>query len=151
MIARTGDLIDNLAVFWPARGTHPIFFAYIFDDYVFQWLGYHRQFARLIAPFIFKNSAGVIGPNEYICEEFEKRYRIHPNLARNPCDREELRKEPYQKPPGESGKIKIIYTGAIYHANFDCFHNLIQTLDSLKEYKLELHTFTTQTNDELKA
>ena len=151
LVACTGDLIDIPAGFLASQMAHIPFYAYIFDDYVFQWTGNYRQFAKLVAPFIFKHSSGVIGPNEYICEEYKRRYNISPTLVRNPCDKDELEKEPYPQWPSESGKIKIIYTGAIYHANFDCFRNLIKAMDFLKEYKSELHLFTAQTRDELEG
>jgi glycosyltransferase involved in cell wall biosynthesis len=149
IIACTGDQADIPAGFLASKMTHLPFYAYIFDDYVFQWTGLHRLMASWMASIIFKHTAGVIGPNEYICEEYKRRFGVHTILVRNPCDKDELDKEPYPQWPGESGKIKIIYTGAIYHANFDCFLNLIKAMDSLIEYKPELHIFTAQTQGEL--
>ncbi|HMD90199.1 MAG TPA: glycosyltransferase [Anaerolineaceae bacterium] len=149
LVACTGDLIDMPAGFLASQMANIPFYAYIFDDYVFQWTSGRRQFAKLVAPFIFKHCAGVIGPNEYICTEYQRRYGVHPTLVRNPCDKDELEKEPYSQWPGENEKIKIIYTGAIYRANFDCFRNLVKAMDSLKESSLELHIFTSQTRREL--
>ncbi|MBA4386268.1 MAG: hypothetical protein C0410_16160, partial [Anaerolinea sp.] len=138
IVACTGDLADIPAGFLASRMAHIPFFAYIFDDYVFQWTGNYRLFAKLVAPFIFKHSTGIIGPNEFICTEYQRRYGVTPSLIRNPCDMDELTKEIYTQWPAENGKLKIIYTGAIYHANFDCFCNLIQAMESLSEYNLEL-------------
>jgi glycosyltransferase involved in cell wall biosynthesis len=125
------------------------FYAYIFDDYVFQWTGSQRWFAKFLSPFIFKYSAGIIGPNEFICEEYQHRYGVRATLVRNPYAKNEIDKESYLRWPTESGAIKIIYTGAIYHANFDCFRNLIQAIEFLSEYPLELHIFTAQTEEQL--
>lgn len=149
IIACSGDLVNIPAAFLASRKARIPFFAYIFDDYVFQWTGHYRIFAKLIAPFIFKHSTGIIGPNEFICEEYRQRYGIMPTLVRNPCDANELDKEPYAPWPAEIDKIKIIYTGAIYHANYDCFRNLLSAMDVLPEYSLELHIFTAQTLEEL--
>jgi glycosyltransferase involved in cell wall biosynthesis len=149
IIACSGDLKDIPAAFLTSRMTHIPFFAYIFDDYVFQWTGNYRLFAKLIAPLIFKHSAGIIGPNEFICEEYRRRYNVNPILVRNPCDKNELEQEPYAPWPSEDGIIKIIYTGAVYHANYDCFRNLLSAMDSLREYPLELHIYTAQTYAQL--
>jgi glycosyltransferase involved in cell wall biosynthesis len=151
IIACSGDLADIPAAFLASRMAHIQFFAYIFDDYVFQWTGYYRLFAKLVAPFIFKHSAGIIGPNEFICEEYRQRFGVSPTLVRNPCDQNELEKEPNPQWPSESGKIKIIYTGAVYHANYDCFRNLICVLGILKKHPLELHIYTAQTREQLET
>ena len=149
LIACTGDLLDLPAGFLACRRARLPFYAYLFDDYVFQWTGNYRRFAKLVAPLIFKNAAGVIGPNEFICAEYQQRYGVRPTLVRNPCAKSELARTPNIRWPNESGRIKIIYTGAIYHANFDCFRNLLRALDELSDYPLELHLFTAQTVAEL--
>jgi glycosyltransferase involved in cell wall biosynthesis len=151
IIACTGDLIDIPAGFFASRITNLPFIAYLFDDYVYQWLGIHRVFAKFIAPIIFKHAEGVIGPNEFICEEYRKRYGIETTLVRNPYAEECLSENEKNEWPIEVGKIKIIYTGAIYHANYDCFLNLIQSLHYLSKYDLELHIFTSQPAETLEA
>lgn len=151
IIACTGDLADIPTAFLASRIAHIPFFAYIFDDYVFQWTGNYRLFAKLVAPIIFKHSTGIIGPNEFICDEYQRRYNVNSTLVRNPCDKNELGKDHYQEWPAEHGKIKIVYTGAVYHANLDCFRNLIQAMGSLSEYNLELHIFTAQTQEQLET
>jgi glycosyltransferase involved in cell wall biosynthesis len=149
LIACTGDIANIPAGFLASRIKGFAFIAYIFDDYVYQWTGGYRQVAEMISPFIFKRSRGIIGPNEFICDEYEQRYRVKSTLVRNPCARDELTKIVYTRWPAEYGKIKVIYTGAVYHANFDCFRNLIRAMDTLIEYNLELHIFTAQTPEEL--
>ncbi|MBI5943845.1 MAG: glycosyltransferase [Chloroflexi bacterium] len=150
LVACSGDLVDIPAGYLSCRMLGIPFYAYIFDDYIFQWTGAYRWFAKLIAPFIFKHSDGIIGPNEFICEEYRQRYDVKAVLIRNPYDKVELEKESLIRTlPQQDGTIKIIYTGAIYHANFDCFRNLIQAMKSLHEYSLELHIFTAQTRQQL--
>jgi len=151
IVACSGDFADIPAGCLAGRMLGLPFYAYIFDDYVFQWTGSQRGIAKLIAPFIFKHSAGIIGPNEFICEEYRRRYNVNSTLVRNPCDKKELEKVPYQPWPTESGKIKIVYAGAVYHANFDCFRNLIRAMESLSEYNIELHIFTAQTQEQLET
>jgi glycosyltransferase involved in cell wall biosynthesis len=149
LIACSGDFADIPAAFVASRRLNLPFYAYIFDDYVFQWTGFQRWIAKLIAPSIFKHSVGILGPNEFICEEYRRRYGVKAVLVRNPYALEEVEKEPCFGWPAESGKIRLVYTGAVYHANFDCFRNLIQAMRLLSEYPLELHIFTAQTREEL--
>jgi glycosyltransferase involved in cell wall biosynthesis len=147
VVACTGDLVDIPAAFFASRLTRIPFYAYIFDDFVYQWPGKYRIFAKLISPFIFRHSAGLIAPNEFICEEYFRRYGIEPLLVRNPCDAHQLDQPLFKDWPAESGKIKIIYSGAIYHANYDCFRNLLNAMRLLTEIQIELHIFTAQTSE----
>jgi glycosyltransferase involved in cell wall biosynthesis len=149
IIVCTGDFVDLPAGFMAARIGGIPFYAYIFDDYLYQFIGSERWLVKLIAPFIFKHSAGIIGPNEFICQEYQRRYGVTAALVRNPCDRTDLEKEPYIQTYAPKNRIKIIYTGAVYLANYGCFRNLIQAMKSLPEYPLELHIFTTQTPEQL--
>jgi Glycosyl transferases group 1 len=149
LVACSGDIMDIPAAFLASRLAHIPFYAYIFDDYVYQWTGNYRRFAQFFAPFIFKHSTGIIGPNEFICEEYKRRYGVEPTLVRNPCDANELGKDSFAPWPAENGKIKLFYAGAIYHANYDCFRNLIEALNILSEYPLELHIFTSQSHEQL--
>jgi glycosyltransferase involved in cell wall biosynthesis len=150
VIACSGDLCDIPAGFLASKITRLPFVAYIFDDYVYQWSGAQRTFANRIAPIIFKHAAGVIGPNEFICQEYQNRYGVKATLVRNPFGQEAV-EDTISSWPVEKGKIKIIYTGAIYHANYDCFRNLIQAIQDLAKYRLELHIYTSQTPEELES
>jgi glycosyltransferase involved in cell wall biosynthesis len=149
VIACTGDFVDIPAGFLASRICGIPFYAYIFDDYMYQFIGSEQWIVKLIAPFIFKHAAGFIGPNEFICQEYQRRYGVTAALVRNPCDKTDLEKEPYAQTYGQKSRIKIIYTGAIYLANFGCFRNLIQAMNILQDYPLELHIFTAQTPEQL--
>ncbi len=149
MIAGTGDIADIPAGFLASKILGIDFHAYIFDDYVYQWIGLYRFLAKLMSPLIFRFSAGVIGPNEYICDEYSRRYSINCALVRNPCSAEQLDAFANDQWPDEPGKIKVIYTGAIYHANYDCFHNLIMAINLLQEHTVELHIYTAQAAEQL--
>ena len=146
VIACTANLINIPAAFLASRIARKSFYAYIFDDFVFQWTGVHRQLAKLVAPIIFGFSRGIIGPNEFICEEYERRYHVRSVLVRNPIELRELNTGSARPWPSENGRIRIVYTGAVYHANLDCFVNLVNAMRNLPEFHLELHVFTAQTN-----
>ncbi len=149
LIACSGNLFDIPVGFLSSKILRLPFYAYMFDDYVFQWTGSERFFAKLAAQVIFKHCAGIIGPNEFICEEYQKRYGVRCALVRNPGESAKLRHTESFPWPSERGKIRIIYTGAVYHANYDCFRNLIEVLDKLQDSRVELHIFTFQTVSEL--
>lgn len=151
LVACSGDIADIPAGFIASLVLRIPFIAYLFDDYVYQWTGIYRLFARVMAPFIFKLCAGVIGPNEFVCDEYKRRYDVEYALVRNPNDQGELEKPVHSCWPASEGKITIAYTGAIYHANYDCFHNLVRVLDMLQEPHIELHIFTSQTQEQLAA
>jgi glycosyltransferase involved in cell wall biosynthesis len=47
------------------------------------------------------------------------------------------------------GKIKIVYTGAVYHAHYDAFHNLLAAIQQIGRPEIKLHIFTAQRSAEL--
>lgn len=151
IIACTGDIADIPAGFLASKVLGVSFYAYIFDDYVYQWTGYYRSFAKFVARWIFKRADGVIGPNEFICEEYFQRYGVRYEIVHNPCNLEELNAPVYSLWPAEEGMVRIMYTGAIYRANYDCFRNLIRAIDMLEDCNIELHIFTAQSMEELRA
>jgi glycosyltransferase involved in cell wall biosynthesis len=48
--------------------------------------------------------------------------------------------------PADPGEIKIVYTGAVYHAHYDAFHNLLVALQEIGRPEIKLHLYTAQTN-----
>jgi len=149
LVACSGDISDVPAGWIASTILRVPFIVYLFDDYVYQWTGFYRLFARAVSCFTFRGNVGVIGPNEFICEEYRHRYGVEAALVRNPCDEHELRTTEHYRWPAEAGKFKIIYTGAIYHANYGCFRNLIHALGMIQEARIELHIFTSQTAEQL--
>jgi len=149
IIACSGDIADIPAGYIASRFLRIPFFAYIFDDYVYQWVGLSRSFAKIVAPLIFKHSRGIIGPNEFVCKEYHQRYGATCAVVRNPCDKNELEKAVYPLWPAEKEIITIMYTGAIYHANYDCFRNLIQAVNLIDSNRIEIHIFTAQESGQL--
>jgi len=151
LIACSGDPLDIPAGSFAALFLGIPFFAYIFDDYVYQWQGLTRRFTQILAPFIFRQACGVIAPNEFVCEEYRRRYRSNCVIVRNPCDKAELDRASYPRWPAEDGRIVIMYAGAIYHANYDCFRNLAAAVDLVVSAKVEVHIYTAQEAEQLKT
>lgn len=143
LIACTGELIDMPAGYLAARRLGIRFFPYLFDDYVSQWTNPQRRlFAKLAAPWIMRGSTGVIAPNEFLAEVYHVRYKIEPLVIHNAVDLPE-------GPPGLEGpwphgpgRVRILYTGAIYDAHYDAFRNLAAALQILKRDDVRLHLYT---------
>jgi glycosyltransferase involved in cell wall biosynthesis len=146
--ACTGDLIDIPAGFLASRMAGIPFFAYIFDDYVYQWTGLARRFARIVSTPVFRHSRGVICPNEFLCEEYRRRYGVTTTLIHNPCSAGEDAGS-VRSWPREAGRLRIVYTGAVYQANYDCFQNLLRAVGMLPETSVEVHIYTAQTTEQL--
>lgn len=145
-IVGTGDLADlpatRLACF--LSGTK--FYAYYFDDYVYQWTGMIRQIAHLFEWIICHRIDGIIVPNEFLWKELKSRRNINAVIIRNPC---EVVPEEQDVGPEESkeGDIRIVYAGAVYHVNFGAIRNLISALEMLKRLEIKLHLYTAQPAD----
>lgn len=151
IIACSGDVADIPAAYLASRWSRLPFYAYIFDDYLYQWTRrLHRSFARRAGRIAIKGAAGVIVPNEFLRDEYRRRYGIEPTVVHNPY--EEAMDEVAGDSAvavGESG-VRIIFTGAIYHANFDAFRSLVAGIRELNRPNLKLHIYTFQHPDVLK-
>ena len=144
VVAATGDLVDLPAAYMASRFADVAFFPYLFDDYLNQWPDTtRRNIARFFESKIFHGSVGIIVPNEFLQREILSRYAISATVVHNPCRNPDIGK-------GDNvlriyhDEIKIVYTGAIYHVNFEAFRNLITALDSLNGSRVRLHLYTAQ-------
>lgn len=151
IVVCTGDIVDIPAGYVVSTICKLPFYAYMFDDYLYQFTGSERWLAKLVAPFVFKHSKGIIGPNEFVCQAYEERYGAHTRLVRNPCSRAELDQEPKRLSFEPRKRIRILYTGDVYLAHYGCFRNLLQAIDLLSEYPIELHIFTTRSPEQLRS
>ncbi len=143
LIACTGDLHDLPAAGLAARRAGVRFVPYVLDDYAFQWTGAYRTIARALEPSVMKAAAALMVPNEHLRDEYLKRYGVDSVVIRNPCpmpDLDALDRMPRAFPEG----INIVFTGTVYHAHYDAFHNLIAALRSLGRNDVRLHIYTSQ-------
>ena len=149
IVACSGDLADLPASCLAARRAGVPFVPYLFDDYLYQWTGSARTAARRMEPWVMKHAKAVIVPNEYLRDEYAKRYGMRATVVRNPCpmpDLAALDAAPRVFPPDG---IDIVYTGAVYHANFDAFRNLVAAIRKLGRPDVRLHLYTAQTAEEV--
>jgi glycosyltransferase involved in cell wall biosynthesis len=145
VIAASGNLIDIPAGWWGSVLAGVEFIPYLFDDYLYQWPEEKiRRITRKMEQLIYGRVKKVIVPNEFMRDEIEKRYPVKAFIVRNPCatlpagDRRTVCPE-YNL----DDEIRIVYTGAVYHVNFDAFANLIAAVENISP-NIKIHVFTAQ-------
>jgi len=149
IIACSGDLVDLPASCLAARRAGIPFVPYLFDDYLYQWTGSMRAAARRMEPWVMKHVKDAIVPNEFLGEEYARRYGVHANVVRNPCPMPDLPALDAATRVFPPGGIDIVYTGAVYHAHYDAFRNLLAAIRKLDRADVRLHLYTAQTAEEI--
>lgn len=149
LIACSGDLYDIPAAALACRRVGIPFIAYLFDDYLFQWTGYYRTLASKLERLAFRSIHTAIVPNEFLQQEYQSRYDINCTVIRNPCILCDLALLEQTRREFNPGEAAIVYTGAIYHAHYDAFRNLVAAIGQLKRDEVRLHIYTSQTKTEL--
>ena len=150
VVACTGDLLDPPAAYLAGRIARVPYYAYVFDYYSFQWLNaVDLFFAQRFEPIMLKGATGVIVTNEFLREEYYRRFGIAAAVIHNPCDALSSGGVTDVPWPVGKGEIRIVYTGAVYHAQYDAFHNLIAALRLLGRPELKLHIYTAQPREHL--
>jgi glycosyltransferase involved in cell wall biosynthesis len=145
IVACSGDLVDPPAGHLASLWTGIKYYLYVFDDYVNQWTTpMQRSFAKWFEPILVKGAAKVIVPNEYLRDEYRRRYGIEPVVIHNPCDEAVIELKQETPWPTKQGEIRIVYTGAVYHAHYDAFRNLLAALRLIGRPEIKLHLYTAQ-------
>jgi glycosyltransferase involved in cell wall biosynthesis len=145
IVAASGNLIDIPAGWWGSVFTGTQFVPYLFDDYLYQWADEQtRSITREMEKRIFGRVKTVIVPNEFMGHEIQQRHNVKAAIVRNPCAN-----TPENNPLSNStnydsrSEIRIVYTGAIYHVNFDAFKNLIEATNQISR-NIKIHLYTAQ-------
>jgi glycosyltransferase involved in cell wall biosynthesis len=149
LIACTGDYCDMPSAHRASKKTGINFVPYIFDDYAYQWQGFQRILAKRKEPKLLRNADAIIVTNEFMKEEYMKRYGVECTIVRNPApdflNEKEINEisevEKAQDKQNEKKIKKLVYTGAIYDAHYDAFQSLLSALKKLNG-KAELHAYT---------
>lgn len=151
LIVCTGNLYDLPAGRLAAQRTGVPLVLYVFDDYLYQWTGFRRTIARRLEPALFRAARGVIVPNEFMQREYLERYGVESTIIRNPCPMPDLAGLDRMEKVFDEGEIAIVYAGAIYHAHYDAFRNLVAAIASIGRPEVKLHVYTSQPVAELKS
>jgi glycosyltransferase involved in cell wall biosynthesis len=145
VIAASGNLIDIPAGWWASVLAGVEFIPYLFDDYLYQWPEERtRAITRKMERLVYRRVRKVIVPNEFMRDEIQQRHRVKAFVVRNPVA--SLPAEVESVVPTEydlQDEIRIVYTGAIYHVNFDAFRNLIAAVEQIST-NVKIHLFTAQ-------
>jgi glycosyltransferase involved in cell wall biosynthesis len=159
LVACTGgwDCLNMPAGYLAARMTGVPYYAYIFDYYSKQWEGPNHWgngdyvgLARRLEARLLKGAAGVIAPNEFLCDALREQYSIAPTVIHNPCDLSHYEMTYSKRPVGEGGEVKIVYTGDIYEAHFDAFANLMDAVRLTGRDDVRLHAYTIRSAEYLR-
>lgn len=153
VVACTGDVAHLPAGYLASRRAGLPFYAYIFDHYSYrEWRNPAAAFwARRFEPWLMRNSAAVIAPNETLRDDLREQYGVEAAVIHNSFDI-----SPYETGGGapssaHDGEIKIVYTGDIYEAHYDAFRNLVAAIASLARPEVKLHIYTDRPQNELDA
>jgi glycosyltransferase involved in cell wall biosynthesis len=88
-------------------------------------------------------------PNLLLRSEYQRRYGVESTVVHNACEIAEPAERCDIQRSGDEGGSRIVYTGAIYHANHDAFRNLLAALQQLGRPNVKLHLYTSQARTEL--
>ena len=151
IIACTDNLLDIPAGYQASQQAGVRFYVYVFDDYGRKWLAARQlAFAQSVEETAFRNAAGVIVPNEFMRDVLRARYGIEATLIRNACDITE-----YEAPDNPAGvqvnasEPGIVYTGAIYDAQYNAIRNLLAALELRPHLRAKVHLYTRYARDQL--
>lgn len=145
ILACSGDLADIPAGYLASRWLRIPFFIYLFDDWRFQWMRrLHQWFVTKVEPTIMRRATRVIVPNEFLQQTYERRYGISPTVIHNPLELAESKSPNGFRSKAIDEEIRIVYTGAVYHVNYDCFRNLMAAMVQLNRPGLKLHLYMAQ-------
>ena len=152
LLSCTGNFTNMPAGYLASRRAGARFYAYIFDDYTYQWVeGLTRFLASRMEPALLKGASGVIVANEFMRDELHQRHGVTATVIHNPCDLSEYDAAPIKKRGSGDDEISIVYTGAIYQAQLDALQNLVTALDRLGRSDIRLHVYTAQQVRQLSA
>jgi glycosyltransferase involved in cell wall biosynthesis len=126
------------------------FYLHAFDDYIYQWIvPWMRSFARRAEGSLIRGTSKVIVPNEFMGQTYAARYGVETSLVHNPSLSTGCDDPPEATWPAHPGEVRIVYTGALYHAQSGAFWNLIAALEDLNRPEVIVHVYTAQTRTQL--
>ncbi|MDQ3630401.1 MAG: glycosyltransferase, partial [Actinomycetota bacterium] len=137
---RVEDLPIALAISWLSGAR---FYPYLFDDYATKWTRpRERAFARRVEPLLLKRAAGVIVPNEYLGDDVLRRHGVKATVVRNPCDVPAYETHRGEEVDDLRRPAAVVFTGAVYHAHYGAFRDLLAAIDLLGAEVARLHLYT---------
>lgn len=137
---RVEDLPVGLAI---SRLSGTRFYPWLFDDYATKWTRpREKAFARRAEPLLLKRSAGIIVPNEYLGDELRRRHGVEATVVRNPCDAPAFERHRAENVDGLRRPAAVVFTGAVYHAHYGAFRDLLEAIEISGAGVARLHLYT---------
>jgi len=151
VVACTGEVSLLPAGYLAARRAGVPFYAYVFDHYSHrEWANPAARFwARRLEARLLRGAAGVIVPNEVLQGDLREAYGVESEVIHNSFDISDYESAPPPRSP--NGEVKIVYTGDVYEAHYDAFHNLLAALRLIGRDDVRLHLYTSRTPEEMAA
>jgi glycosyltransferase involved in cell wall biosynthesis len=145
IMACSGDVVNIPAAYLASRWVRVPLHIYLFDDYLYQWTRrLDRSFARFAERIAIKGAATVIVPNEFLRDEYRRRYGVQAVVIHNPHEDLEAEDTDGSLSSEPNSEVRIVFTGAIYHANYGAFRNLLAAIEQLGRPEVKLHLYTSQ-------
>ncbi len=149
LVGCSGDLYDLPAACLASRWTGIPFAPYLFDDYLFQWTGPARSASGRLEPWVMRHASVAIVPNEFLRDEYARRYDVRSIVVRNPCPLPDLDALDRGRRADPGRTTDIVYAGAVYHANADALRNLAEAVRRAGRPEVRIHLYTAQSPDEV--
>jgi len=150
VIGCSGEAMLFPASYIAASWSRVPFYAYMFDDYVHQWPAPPLSYwVARVGPWILRKSAGVIVPNEFLQNEYERCYGVTSVVIHNPCSLDGYSNGEGKDQLTYGEDIAIVYTGAIYVAQYDALRRLADALQRLPCPRVCLHLYSGNSEQEI--
>jgi glycosyltransferase involved in cell wall biosynthesis len=135
---------EMLAAYRACQASGTAFVPYIFDYFGLRYTGGLREYALCYEGEMLRGAAAIIVPNEFMGQEYKRLYGVESTIVRNPCRLPDLDRLDDVPPVLPTTTFNIVYTGAIYHAHYDAFRNLIAAVERQGREDVAIHVFTAQ-------
>lgn len=152
LLGCSGDLLDLPATWMASRLLGRRFAIHFFDDYTEQWWAdpVLRSFASKLERYMVVRADKLLVTNEFMQKEMLSRHKKQAEIIRNPRPSGELR-EPSGQFPSNPGEVRLVFTGAVYHLNYDILRAIVEAIASIEGITCRLHIYTAQPRVQLES
>jgi glycosyltransferase involved in cell wall biosynthesis len=117
-----------VAAYFIHRLTGCPLFAYIMDDPIGSKGAWAAPLYHFVMPRLLRSARHIWGISPAMCAHLEGTYGVKCELLLPTLDSDGLPVTRARSPEPPGGEVRIVYTGAIYGAQLDALHNLVQVL-----------------------
>lgn len=152
IVACSGDLLDLPAAWIASRLLVRRLVVHFFDDYTEQWWADPpiKRLAARLERRIVASANKILVTNEYMQTEVLRRHGKPSEIVRNPRQQGELTPL-LERYPVHDDEVRLVFTGAVYHLNYDILRAVIEALGVVSGRMHRLHIYTAQPREQLEA